>query len=234
MVRLCARVAIPVVVGLAASAHADDWLIRMTVDNQYDLYFGTSMMTTTTVGGDTYWPTMETYSVLGRAPTDYLYVTTASDRSVAQGFLGSFRNLTTSTTVLTGDVAWEVFRAGDYLMPIFGTPGPWPANLLPTVAQTDAAIAYATTNGLWTPAVSWPGYTNPGLGPWGAFPLIDPTAQWVWAPAAGGGNPLTPGADHGEFLIFRIVGIAPAPGSVAVLGAMGLLASGRRRAARRL
>lgn len=227
---LCARLVVPAMLGLTASAGADDWLIRMTVDNQYDLYFGNSMMTTTYVGGDTWWPTMETYTVLGRAPTDYLYVTTASDRSVAQGFLGSFRNLTTLTTVLTGDVAWEVFRAGDHLMPIFGMGGAWPANLLPTAAQTDAAIAYATVNGLWTPAVSAPGYTNPGLGPWGAFPLIDPSAQWVWAPSASGGNPLVPGANHGEFLIFRIVGVAPSPGAAATLGFAALFAARRRRA----
>lgn len=219
-------------IALSSIATADDWTIKMTVDNQYSTYFGTSMATSAFVGGDTNWPTVETYNVFGRAPTDYLYVATASDRSVAQGFLGSFHNITTGNTILTGSSAWQAFRAGDYLQQIFGNAGPWPANVLPTTAQLDAAIAYATVNNLWTAAVSVAGYNNPGLGPWGALPGIPSNASWVWAPDASGGNPLVPGANHGEFIVFRIVGEAvPTPGSVAVLGLGGLVLSRRRRTA---
>jgi MYXO-CTERM domain-containing protein len=214
----------------SAVAMADDWVIRMTVDNQYSAYYGTATATTGFVGADNNWFTMETYTVTGRAPTDYWYVATASDRSVAQGFLGSFTNITTGVTILTGQPEWEVFRAGDHLQQIFGMSGPWPANVLPTQPQIDAAIAYATALNLWVPAVSWPGYTNPGAGPWSAFPAISSGASWIWAPAAGGGNPLQPGANHGEFLVFRIVGEAvPTPGAAVLLGLGGLVASRRRR-----
>jgi hypothetical protein len=216
--------------GLASWAVADDWTIKMTVDNQYSTYFGSSMATTAFVGSDSNWQTMETYNVTGRAPTDYLYVSTASDRAVAQGFLGSFENTTTGNTILTGDAAWQAFRAGDYLSQIFGMSGSWPANVLPTATELDAAIAYATTNNLWTAAVSAPGYTNPGAGPWFGFAGIPSSASWVWAPATGGGNPLAPGADHGEFIVFRIVGEAvPAPGAAVLLGLGGVLAARRRR-----
>jgi len=215
---------------LAANAMAEDWTIKMTVDNQYSTYFGTSLATSAFVGSDVTWPTMETYNVTGRAPTDYLYVTTASDRAVAQGFLGSFTNTTTGNTILTGSAAWEVFRAGDYLQQIFGMAGSWPANVLPTVPQLDAAIAYATTNNLWTVSATAAGYTNPGAGPWGAFPAIPSSASWIWAPATGGGNPLVPGANHGEFIVFRIVGEAvPAPGAVGLLSLGGLMVARRRR-----
>jgi len=220
-----------VVASAALPALADNWTIRMTVDNQYDAYTGTPTAATTLVGGDNNWPTLETYNVTGVNSTDFWYVTTSSDRAVAQGFLASFTNTTLGNTILTGSVAWEVFRAGDHLLPIFGTPnGSWPTNLQPTMAQTSAAIAYATANSLWTATASSPGYTNPGVGPWGAFPLIPSAAQWVWAPATGGGNPLQPGANHGEFLIFRIEGQAiPTPAAAALLGLGGLMAARRRR-----
>jgi len=215
----------------ALPALGDNWTIRMTVDNRYDAYLGTSTATTSLVGSDANWPTMETYNVTGVNSTDFWYVTTSSDRSVAQGFLASFTNTTTAITINTGSVAWQVFRAGDHLLPIFGTPnGAWPTNLQPTVSQTDAAIAYATANNLWTATASSPGYTNPGAGPWGAFPLISGSARWVWAPDSTGGNPLQPGANHGEFLIFRIEGQAiPTPAAAALLGLGGLMAVGRRR-----
>jgi hypothetical protein len=212
-------------------AFADDWQMKITVDNQYDIYFGTSMATNTHVGGDTVWGTMETYSVTGRAATDYLYVTTSSDRAVAQGFLGEFANTTTSTTILTGAQQFEVFRAGDWLMPIFGMSGAWPANVQPTATQTDAAIAFATTNNLWTPCATGGRINQTGqTSPWVVFPAISASAEWIWSPATGGGNPLVPGANHGEFLVFRIVGSAvPAPGAPALLGLAVLFGARRRR-----
>jgi hypothetical protein len=216
---------------LPSLALADDWQMMITVDNQYDIWFGTSTATNTHVGGDTVWSTMETYSVTGRAPTDYLYVTTSSDRAVAQGFLGQFTNTTTGNTILTGDPQFEVFRAGDWLMPLFGMSGAWPANVQPTQAQTDAAIAYATLNNLWTPSATGGRINQTGFtSPWIVFPAIDPSAQWIWAPATGGGNPLVPGANHGEFLVFRISGSAvPAPGAVVIFAVAGLIAGRRRR-----
>ena len=32
-------------IGLAGAAHADDWTMTITVDNQYDVYFGTNTVT---------------------------------------------------------------------------------------------------------------------------------------------------------------------------------------------
>jgi MYXO-CTERM domain-containing protein len=229
LVALAVAASVPVSV---ASASLENWRITMTVDNQYDLYFGTPTATSAYVGGDTDWFTAETYVVTGRASTDYLYVTTSSDRFVAQGFLGEFVNLTTGNTVLTGDAQFQVFRAGDHLQALFGmTPGTWPADLQPTVAQTDAAIAYATANNLWTAAATGGQVNAPGVSPWFPFASISSAAQWVWSPTTNGSNPLRPGADHGEFLVFRIAGAAiPTPGAAALLGLAGLAATRRRRA----
>jgi len=80
-----------------SNTQADNWTMTITVDNQYDIYFGDSFLTVPTfVGGDVNWPTVETWSITGVSPTAFLYVATASDHGVAQGFLGAFTNLTTA------------------------------------------------------------------------------------------------------------------------------------------
>ncbi len=101
---------------------------------------------------------------------------------------------------------------------------------MPTTGQVDAAIAYATTNNLWTATASAAGATNPGTGPWFGFSAIPSTARWIWAPSTGGGNPLVPGANHGEFLVFRIAGVVPTPAAASLLAFAGLSAARRRRA----
>lgn len=209
---------------------AEDWTIRLTVDNQYAAYFGTSTATTGFIGTDGDWPTLETYNVTGRASTDYLYIAAVSDFATAQGLLASFTNQTTGNTVLTGSDQWQVFRAGDYLQQLFGTSGPWPINSLPNASQIDTAVAYATANNLWTGAATAAGFTNPGAGPWDGFPQIAGSASWIWAPSPDGSNPLEPGSNQGEFLVFRISGQAvPTPGAAAVIALGGLLATRRRR-----
>ena len=40
--------------GMAGTIQAEDWEIYMTVDNQYDVYFGTPTATNFHAGGDTY------------------------------------------------------------------------------------------------------------------------------------------------------------------------------------
>ena len=210
----------------------DNWTIRMTVDNQYSLYFGTNMATTAFVGADTNWTTTDTWNAVGMAPTDYAYVATASDRSVAQGFLGEFNNTTQNYQFLTGGSNWEVFSAAPYLMQLYGMGGAWPANTLPSQTQLDTAIAFATTNSLWTaPAefLNWDNRLAGNITVWGNRAGISTAAEWVWhLPPGAGGNPFSPGANHGEFLVFRVQGI-PAPGAIAMLGLGGLMMLRRRR-----
>ena len=105
---------------ISSTASSDDWSMEVTVDNQYDIYFGSSTIVPTYVGGDLNWPASETWAINNISSTAYLYVSTASDWGVAQGFLGSFTNLTTGTVINTTtdpnlfltfpSNPWEVFR----------------------------------------------------------------------------------------------------------------------------
>jgi len=230
---------------LAGTAHADNWDAWLTVDNQFQVYFGTPTATNFFAGSGANWTTSFHFTATNRPPTDYLYVVTSSDHSVAQGFIGVFTNTTTNTTVLTGSPVWEVFPAGQYLQQIFGTSGPWPPMVMPTQAEVDAAIAYATTNNLWVTPSSVPGYDNdpstpttPYFYPWGSLvlPNIPNSAQWIWYDSGrdttvpGGIAVPLKGFNHDEFLVFRVPGIAPEPTSLllAALGAPLLL---RKRSA---
>ncbi|MCA9298429.1 MAG: hypothetical protein KDA28_05145 [Phycisphaerales bacterium] len=214
---------------LSGSAMADNWLIDITVDNYYDIYYGNNLGTTFYAGGDGNWATVETYNTT-RPATDYVYVSTASDHSVAQGFLGEFRNLTQGTLVKTGDAAWEVFNAGKFLQAINPSwPSVWPASLQPTQSEVDQAISFAETNALWIPTsfdAAWTNASHPG--PWGNnLPGIAGSATWIWHDSGGvSGSFYTDpygGYNHEEFLVFRLRGDSvPAPGAMAVLGAMGL------------
>lgn len=218
--------AVCLLIGLSVPAVlADNWTIHMTVDNQYDAYFGGPTATSLVVGGDTDWTTTETYNVTGAGPTDYLYVSTASDHSVAQGFLGEFINTTQGATILTGSGFWEVFPAGRYLKMIDASwPSVWPASVMPTQSEVDQAIAYATANSLWETPDSAPGYVN-NLSPlpWGTRSGIAGQARWIWHDSGLQASPSPypapfDGFNHNEFLVFRVPNV-PEP-SVA----MGLLA----------
>ncbi len=217
---------------LSSAALADDWTIHITVDNQYDVYFGDATATDFHAGGDTNWTDTETWTALGRDPTDFLYVSTASDHAVAQGFLAEFINTTAGATIKTGDADWDVFPAGKYLSLIDGSwPNPWPPSLMPTQAQVDAAIAYATANNLWTDTTTAPGYNNGASPlPWGTRPGIAGDADWIWYDSGTGTSSPYPapfdGYNHDEFLIFRVPNV-PEP-SCAVLLLAGLLAARRR------
>ena len=204
-----------------APAVADDWVMHMTVDNVYDVYFGNSIATDFHAGGDSNWQTTETWYAYGRDPADYLYVATASDHVVAQGFLGDFVNTTLGATIQTGSTVWQVFPAGKYWPQIDpGWPNPWPAWQMPTQAQVDAAIAFATTNNLWAAPTQVPGYDNSSNpAPWGNRPGISPTASWIWYDSGndpGGGTYPVPfnGFNHDEFLVFRVPN-APEPSALA-------------------
>lgn len=149
---------------------------------------------------------------------------------MAQGFIGDFTNTTTSLTIDTGLTVWEVFSAGNHAQtnPFF--PNPWPANLQPTQAQVDTAIAFATANGLWQAPDTAPGGAPNGSAPWGFRPGIDANANWIWHRAPNGPiDPLHGGFNHDEFLVFRVAGAVPAPGSLLTFALIGLGAARRRR-----
>ncbi|MEW6250105.1 MAG: hypothetical protein AB1716_05630 [Planctomycetota bacterium] len=219
---------------LGSAAQADNWTMTMTVDNEYDVYFGTNMVTNLHAGGDNNWFTVETWNATNVAPTDFLYVATASDHSVAQGFLGTFTNTTTNTVVYTGAPAWEVFPAGKYLQQINSNwPPTWPASQQPTQSEVDQAIAFATSGNHWISTSQLAGWNNAGHpGPWGHnLPGIAGTAMWIWHDSGtytSGSYPAPYGGwNHDEFLVFRIPGIAPEPGALALLALAGL--TGLRR-----
>ncbi len=222
----------------APAALADNWTINITVDNQYDVYFGHSMATTFAAGGDTVWSTTETWNATGQPANAFLYVSTASDHSVAQGFLAEFQNTTQSVTILTGSPVWEVFPAGKFLQLIDPSwPATWPPMVMPTQAQVDAAIAFATTNNLWVTPTTVAGYANSSSpAPWGTRPGIAGAAQWIWYDSGNDtsttGYPIPfRGFNHDEFLIFRVPNV-PEPASLALLSLGGLVALARGRTRR--
>lgn len=227
----------------AGLAHADNWVAYLTVDNAFDVYYGTPMTTNFFAGGGVNWAVEYTFTATGRPSTDYLYVATASDYSVAQGFIGTFNNTTLNTALSTGTTGWQVFPAGAYLQQIFGTPGAWPVSTMPTQSQVDAAIAYATTNNLWVAPTTASGYDNDPSTPITPYSFIWPTslpnvqtsADWIWHDSGKDTLPSSfmpvpfRGFNHDEFLVFRVPGIAPEPGTVALLALGGLAAVRRRR-----
>jgi len=214
------------VAAATGAAHADNWNMYLTVDNQFYVYYGTPLVTNFYAGGGNNWTTTYNFTATGRPPTDYMYVATASDHSVAQGFIGVFTNTTLSTTIQTSTVVWEVFPAGAYAATNPYWPSPWPASLMPTQSEVDAAITYATTNGLWVPPSTAAGYTN-GAPPWGTRPSIPSYADWIWYDSGrdpGGWYPAPfSGFNHDEFLVFRVAGIATEPVSSVLLGLGALL-----------
>jgi hypothetical protein len=233
---------VALVLMLAPAAMADNWQIYMTVDNQFDVYFGTPTTTNYYAGGGSSWPTEYSFTALGRLPTDYLYVATASDHNVAQGFIGNFTNTTTSASIATGNVVWEVFPAGAYAATNPYWPSPWPASLMPTQTEVDAAISYATANNLWVAPSTAPGYdndpstsTSPYSNPWGiVYPNIPASANWIWYDSGKDTtninypSPLE-GFNHDEFLVFRVAGIVPEPTTVMMLSVGGLVLLRRPR-----
>lgn len=212
---------------------ADTWQINMTVDNQFDAYVGTASATAgTAVGSGSNWATTSSFTVNGMQASDFFYVATASDWSVAQGFLGEFNNTTQNLTFHTGTSAWEVFPVGAYLQQIDSSwPASWPQNLMPTQGQVDQALAFGAANpSVWvTPSEfqNWDNRVTGNITTWGHRSGIDASSEWIWH-NTGSGNPFNPGINHDEFLLFRVRGV-PAPGALSLLATAGMLGVRRRR-----
>ena len=214
---------------------ADAIRVSMTVDNSYALFVGTQTAATTFIGGDSSWPTTETYN-FDLADSAYLYVVTASDKSTAQGFLGQFENLTANYKFYSQDPQWQVMATG------LGTAAPYSGSAADMALLTQEIL---DANGGGNASNGWTNFTaglSNGASPWGPMTSIDAAAKWVWY--AGGNcnqiNPTIGGCDANEWLVFRIAaaatpddptpnGSVPEPNSLALAGLAIVLAGVARR-----
>lgn len=204
--------------GMSLSAHAINIKVSITVDNSYALFYGTQTAATTFVGSDFNWGPAETYTF--NLPTNqFIYVVTASDLSVAQGFLGQFENLDSAYKFYSNDPQWQVMATG-----LGNTGAPYTGSAADLTLLTNEIL---DANGGGNASNGWVGLTaGPanGSAPWGAISGIDAAARWAWYSSNGDPDPTSPGFNHGEWLVFRIP-VASAPVSVpepASLALMGL------------
>ncbi|MCX7201121.1 MAG: PEP-CTERM sorting domain-containing protein [Burkholderiales bacterium] len=224
---------------VAHPAHADSIKVSMTVDNAYALFVGNRSAATTFVGSDRNWPSVESYN-FNLASDAYLYVVTASDQAVAQGFLGQFENQTSGYKFYSQNPQWQVMATG------LGPNAPY------TGSAADLQLLsqeIQDANGGGNPSQGWRSFTAGGANgssPWGAMSGIDSLASWVWyaAGSCNRNNPTLGGCDAGEWLVFRIAVAAtpdnpipdnpisstvPEPTSFALAGLGLALAAGLRR-----
>lgn len=207
--------------GITASLHAELVTATITADNHYALY-SASGSTMNYHGGNelgasgapgTYnWSMAETYSF---DAGDTIYLAVWSDDAVAQGVLAEFQSASLGTA-LSGDPRWQVFGTGLNR----GDNDPHPL-----ASEIATQVSLATLGSGWeTPFV---GGVN-GVAPWGGIAGISSEARWMWIDVPGDDDPLNGGSGARELLIYRMH--VPGPGSLALLGAGGLLGLRRRRA----
>lgn len=207
---------VSILAAMSLPAQAIPIKVNITIDNSYALFYGSQTAATTFVGSDFNWSTTETYN-FNLPSNQYLYVVTASDLAVAQGFLGQFENLDTGYKFYSNDLQWRVMATG------LGSSAPYSGSAADLALLTQEIL---DANGGGNPSSGWvaptAGPVN-GAGPWGLRPSIDSAARWVWYSSNGDLDPTTPGFDHDEWLVFRIpVAATPAPEP----SMLGLLAIG--------
>jgi hypothetical protein len=210
---------ISLLAAMSFPAQATQIKVNITIDNSYALFYGTQTAATNFVGSDFNWPTTETYN-FNLPSNQYIYVVTASDLSVAQGFLGQFENLDTGYKFYSSDPQWEVMATG------LGSAAPYSGSASDLALLTQE-ILDANANG--NPSIGWVAPTDGpvnGSAPWGLRPNIDAAAKWVWYSSNGDPDPTTPGFDHDEWLVFRIpVAASPVP-EPSILGLFAVGAAG--------
>jgi hypothetical protein len=194
----------------------------ITADNHYSIYSvngqgqlvleGGNELGADGAPGNYNWSLPETFTF---DTNQVFYIGAWSDDFYAQGLLAEFQ-ITGGPTIRTGDAGWQVFSTGmdrDDFAPGY-----------PSAAEVTAQIAIA--NGpppQWqTPFVGG----NNGVGPWGVIPGISTQARWIWANPDNLSNPLEPGYNAGEYIIFCVP--IPTPGTIALAG-VGMLAALRRK-----
>lgn len=209
---------------VSASSGASVITATFTADNHYAIYNTLSGGGIGYVGGNETgaagsvgqynWSRAETFTF---DTAGAVYIAAWSDKSVAQGLVGQLSVL--GETIYSGDARWRVFATG--ISRNTGDPHP-------LAAEIAAQVAIADADDLWsTPFVGQENLAS--TAPWGKIQDIDSTARWMWNQIAGVANPLQGGANHDEYLIFRIETAIPAPGAFAALAGVGLVGLRRRR-----
>ncbi len=226
----------PLNVNQASASTLHNLSINATADNSYGIYFGTDTAVHQFIGGAQNRTAGEIASVESFSPaiasTDEVYVVAWSDRGVIQGLLIDIFNDTTGEEFLSGDLDWEVAATGVSL--------PSVTSPFPTLDELTAQIELANEGN--NPSEGWKPVTVTSLtngdGPMvsgfiDGFADISPDSRMMWydnGRSTGSEAPFKPGADHDEYLIFRMStggsGLEPVPesslGIMTFLGAAAL------------
>ena len=196
-----ARLAVLGATSLTGVAHAVAVDVQLTADNAYAIYTGSGGTVTdhwatefNVTAGEIIAPESYTFTM---NEGDTIYVVAWSDDATHQGLLAEFD--IGGTVVTTASTHWEVMATGIDLD--VGDPAPTPDELTTQVQLGDAGGGASF------------GWVNPELGDINdGSAMLDvwamaPNVQWAWyrsASTAASDTAFLPGANHDEYLIFRM------------------------------